>query len=397
MMPADAVALEVTPANTLIPLPLLMGADRILFIAHLAIGDFTYLQNDLRAFAAAFPHLRIDLWVDEVRRTADASRWPQLKSYVLYDWAEGCGLFGTVYRETYSPDGMAQSVRAAQHEQYPVVVSLATLRPQQYARLARRIAGKGYVVGMREPLSLLKLHHQLAWRQLDATLSPHPLMRGAPANHGDAPERHISGVYAEWFRQLAGVTLTPAARFPFVDIPERWLLEATAQLTAWGFDHATTRRIFINPYAKTKKRCWPLERVAELIAAMQQQPQWRSAGFIINAMPQELAHARALFDSRALPRTQLFSAETSFYQLPAMLSQCHLIISVETAVMHLANAVNVPVIALMRQKNPEWVPIDTANSIVITTARRRDWVGEIPVQQVLQTILKSDSGSDTDG
>lgn len=395
MMPVDAVAVEITPTNTLIPLPLLMHADRILFIAHLAIGDFTYLQNDFRAFAAAFPHLRIDLWIDEVRRTADASRWPQLKSYVLYDWAEGCGLFGTVYRETYSPDGMAQSVRAAQAQAYPLVVSLATLRPQRYARLTRRIAGTGFSVGMRAPVSLLRLHHQLAYRRLDATLSPNPLLSSASANRGDAPERHISGVYAEWFHQLAGITLTPAARFPFVDIPERWLLKAAAQLTTWDFDHASTRRIFINPYAKTKKRCWPLERVAELIAAMQQQPQWRSAGFIVNAMPQELAHARALFDRRALPRTHLFSAEASFYELPAMLSQCNLIISVETAVMHLANAVNVPVIALMRQKNPEWVPIDTANSIVITAANRRDWVREITVQQVLQAIMKS--GSDAHG
>lgn len=390
MMSADAIAVDATPAATLVPLPLLMRSDRILFIAHLAIGDFTYLQNDFRAFAAAFPHLRIDLWIDEVRRTADASRWPQLQNYVLYDWAEGCGLFGTVYRETYSPDAMAQSVRAAQQAQYPVVVSLATLRPHRYARLARQIAGKGFVVGMREPLSLLRLHHQLAYRQLDAGLSPHPRL-AAEAGEGDAAHGHISGVYAEWFRQLAGITLAPAARFPFVDIPERWLLEAGAQLSAWRFDQAGAQRIFINPYAKTKKRCWPLERVAELIAAMQQQPQWRSAGFIVNAMPQELATARALFDSRALPRTQLFSAEVSFYQLPAMLSQCHLIISVETAVMHLANAANVPVIALMRQKNPEWVPIDAANSTVITTARRRDWVREITVQQVLQMALQSEA------
>jgi len=137
---------------------------------------------------------------------------------------------------------------------------------------------------------------------------------------------------------------------------------------------------------RTVKRCWPLERVAELIAAMRKQPAWRDACFIVNAVPQELAHAKTVFDGYALDRTQLFSAEENFFQLPAVLSQCDLIISVETAVMHLANAVHVPVIALMRQKNPEWVPIDRANSTVITALQRRDWVKAIAVEQVMKCL-----------
>jgi heptosyltransferase-3 len=59
---------------------------------------------------------------------------------------------------------------------------------------------------------------------------------------------------------------------------------------------------------------------------------------------------------------------------------------VETAVMHLANAVHVPVIALMRQKNPEWAPIDRNNSTVITANHRRDWVKAVTVEQVLKAI-----------
>ena len=54
--------------------------------------------------------------------------------------------------------------------------------------------------------------------------------------------------------------------------------------------------------------------------------------------------------------------------------------------MHLANAVQVPVVALMRQKNPEWVPLDARRSTVITAARRRDWVDAVTVQQVLETL-----------
>ncbi|HEX7635087.1 MAG TPA: glycosyltransferase family 9 protein, partial [Noviherbaspirillum sp.] len=82
----------------------------------------------------------------------------------------------------------------------------------------------------------------------------------------------------------------------------------------------------------------------------------------------------------------LFSAEENFFQLPAILSLCDLIISVETAVMHLANAVHVPVIALMRQKNPEWAPIDTQNSTVITVPKADDWVEAITVEQVMAVL-----------
>ena len=119
---------------------------------------------------------------------------------------------------------------------------------------------------------------------------------------------------------------------------------------------------------------------------MQAQPDWRDACFIVNAMPHELARAREVVSAYGLARTEFFSATDNFFQLPAMLAECELIISVETAVMHLANAVHVPVVALMRQKNPEWVPVDHANSIVITAAHRRDWVKEIPVQAVMDAL-----------
>jgi ADP-heptose:LPS heptosyltransferase len=87
-----------------------------------------------------------------------------------------------------------------------------------------------------------------------------------------------------------------------------------------------------------------------------------------------------------MPRVRACSANDNFFQLPAMLAECDLIISVETAVMHLANAVRVPVIALMRQKNPEWKPIDAGNSTVIMPAKRTAWVNKITVDEVVNAL-----------
>lgn len=359
----------------LIPRDLLQGRNKILFIAHLALGDFTYMQNGFHAAAQAFPDLEFHLWVDEVRRTRDASQWPHLKKYALYDWAGACPFFRKIYTQTYSPELYAQSIVEARRESYPAVVSLATLRPHRYAALAREIGPRAFVAGMREHAGIFQPLRRLAYRKLDAEIK-----------RRHAPGEHISDEYADWFGQLFGIDIPPDARFPFVRIPVQWMEDAQSRLAQWGFASRAGRLVFINPFAKTKKRCWPLERVAELIAAMQGRPEWRDACFIVNAVPQELESARKIFAARGLARTQLFSAEENFFQLPAMLSRCDLIVSVETAVMHLANAVRVPVVALMRQKNPEWAPIDRENSTVITAARRRDWVDAITVDQVMQTL-----------
>jgi ADP-heptose:LPS heptosyltransferase len=366
-----------THASPLLSPALLRTSNKILFIAHLALGDFTYLQNCFAAFKKACPHLDVHIWVDEVRRTADEKQWPMLEKYALYDWLAACPFFSKVYTRTYSPQLFDASLAEARAEHYPVVVSLATLRPHMYAGIARSIAPDGFVVGMRGAFSLLAPQHLLAWRKLDATLSPDPL-------HA-VPGHHISDVYADWFHSLTGLEIAPAERLPFVLIPDHWHVEARARLAAWDFA-GKGQLVFVNPFAKTKKRCWPLTRTAELIAAMQRLPKWQNACFIVNAMPHELAGARAVVAAYDLPRTEFFSATENFFQLPAMLAECDLVVSVETAVMHLANAVHVPVVALMRQKNPEWVPVDRAHSTVITAARRRDWVREIPVQAVLDAL-----------
>ena len=362
----------------LIPSDLLKTSDKILFIAHLALGDYTYLQNCFQAFARAYPHLKLHLWVDEVRRTGDASQWPHLKKNVLYDWLDACDFIEKVYKQNYSPELFQASIREAQQEHYPIVVSLGTLRPHFYADLAREISPDGFVLGLKKPHGLQGLIHWFSYRKLDASLDPDV------ADRASAP--HISDVHADWFRQLAGVDIPPAGRIPFVHIPGQFVEGAKARLHEWGFDGRQGKLVFINPFAKTRKRCWPVERVAELITTMRAQPEWRGACFIVNAVPQEVDNVKAMLARRQLDRTELFSANENFFQLPAMLAQCDLIVSVETAVMHLANAVGVPVVALMRQKTPEWAPVDKANSTVITADQRRDWVKAIPVDAVMHAL-----------
>jgi ADP-heptose:LPS heptosyltransferase len=366
---------------------LLKKSDKILFVAHLALGDFTYLQNCFQAFAQAYPHIRVHLWVDERRRTSRASEWEHLKKYVLYDWLAECPYIEKVYNQTYSPALFKQSIQEAQQQTYPIVVSLAVLERHKYAILARKISPRGFVVGQKKRVRPYDIPKYLIYRKLDAHIPAY-----TAASHAD---HHISDIYAGWFTQLFGIEIPASALFPFVHISEKWMRYANEQFLAWGFTLAdggrhqsSSKVVFLNSFSKSDERNWPLERLIELIRTMRQQDAWRNTGFIINVVPEQLDRARKLFAGHALERVHLFSAEENFFQLPAILSLCDLIISVETAVMHLANAVHVPVIALMRQKNPEWAPIDQANSTIITVAGRNDWVDAITVDQVMAALEK---------
>ncbi|WP_307726664.1 glycosyltransferase family 9 protein [uncultured Massilia sp.] len=363
---------------------LLERAGKILFVAHLALGDFTYLKACFEAFARAWPHLKIHLWVDERRRTRRAAAWEHLRKYALYDWLAACPYFDRVYRETYSPALLARSIAQARAESYPVVVSLAELERHRYARLARKLSPDGFVVGQKKRVRPYDLYKRLCYRHLDAWIAARP--------RAQQPVQHISDIYAGWFAQLFGLQIAPAARYPVLAIPATWTRWARDQCAAWGMggadraDGAVARLVFLNAFAKSVERSWPLERTIELIHAMRERDGWRDAGVIVNVVPEAMARARALFAGRALGPTQLFSAQDNFFQLPAILARCDLAISVETAVMHLANAVHVPVIALMRRKTPEWAPIDRARSTVITVPGRNDWVERIGVADVLAAL-----------
>lgn len=374
-------AASATPAQ-LVPPGVLRDARRILFVTHLAIGDFTYLQGCLRAFAEAHPHIELHLWVDERRRTDDPAQWEHLRRYALYDWLAACPWIAKVYDRTYNTATLRASVREAQAMAYPLVVSLAVVDCHRYARLAREIGPDAFVFGLTRPAerALHAFSRMVAYRRLDASL---PVYR-------DPAGQHISDIYAGWFQRCFGLAVAPARRWPRLDIPARWDDAARARLAAWGLAHvARADLVFVNPWSKSPDRTWPLERVIELVRALPRRPGWHDAHFIVNVVPEELAQVRALLarhGDTALARVRLFCAETHFFELPAAMRLCGLVISVETAVMHLANAVRVPVIALMRANHPEWAPIDKAASSVVMVAKQDDWVAGIAVDQVLAQL-----------
>ncbi|KAF1046999.1 MAG: hypothetical protein GAK35_00796 [Herbaspirillum frisingense] len=374
---ADANALH-APHQT-IPAELLQKADKILFVAHLALGDFTYMQACFKAFSEAFPHIKIHLWVDEVRRTYDFRQWKHLQKYVVFDWLKTCPMFDKLYTRTYSPFVLRDSIKEARAENYPIVVSFGLARRPMYARMVRKISPKGFVVAMTKRVRFYDLRKHMIYGALDAAIPVYSHDRTL----------HVSDIYANWFTGLFGIQVPKDKRVPTMDVPQEWKDGAVRQLQQWNIAAKAGRTrplVFLNAFSKPPERSWPLANVTELVRRMQAEPKWADADFIINTLPELWDSTQAEVQASGVPRIRLFSAHDHFFQLPAMLEQSDLIITVETSIMHLANAVRVPVVAMMRQINPEWAPIDAANTNIIYTPEHDDWIDKISVDTVMEFL-----------
>jgi heptosyltransferase III len=356
---------------------MLQKTNKILFVAHLAIGDFTYLQNCFAAFKRAYPHISIDLWIDETRRTWRFWRWPKLKRYALIDWISTAGLFRKVYSGSYSWFRFKELLGEAQKEEYPLVVSLGVLRYQRYARYARQMSPKGFVVGLHNPEKRHKCN------ELDGKIR---LPKCINQVHG-----HTSNAYRYWFESAFGLNISDEDQHPFVNIPRKWVLYAKLKFMQWGIPQKGRRIdkvVFINAYAKDKKRSWSIENVIQLILKLRKQPRYAFVEFIINTVPGQYEEAKDVLYHYSLNRVRLMPETRNLYQLPAVMSLCDLIISVETSVMHLAAALKIPVVALMRTKNPEWIPYPKSAHTIVWAPKRRSWICDISVESVFRETLK---------
>lgn len=368
----------------LVPDELLQKADKILFITHLGIGDFVYMQTFFKVFSQKYPHIKIDVWVDEVQRTRCWWRWKNLQNYSLYDWLTTVPFFNKIYTKTYSPETFNNSLAQAKNQAYPIVVALCPIRGHVYAKLARSIAGKcGFAAGLKNKIFFLSLFKRYRYYKLNATLSISEVRKLAGNEH------HISDVYAVWFSIFFGVQTTPLQRAPFVIIPEQWEAHARVALDALEPDKYVKpdgQLVFINTFAKAAKRCWTIEQAIQLIKEMKKAKQWKNATFLVNAIPSVLADVKKKVDRECMANVHIFTVDCSFFQLSSILSMCTLIVSVETLVIHLGPALGVPVVALMHQKKTEWVPWNKQLSTIVMTKKRSQWIKDISVESVNEAI-----------
>lgn len=353
-------------SKSLVPQDLLQKADKILFVTHLAIGDFVYLQTYFSLFSKRYPHLKIDLWINEGGQKT------------LYEWVEACGIFNKVYKHARTKESYQESINAARCEDYSLIISLMYINTHRYASLIRSISPQGFVVGISSPIKWYNLVKRYCHNLYDTSFIVDTTK--------DFKDVHINTAYQQWFELLFGMKIEADKKQPFVTIPAGWQSKTQEWLVGVGVKRQEGKElVFINSFAKQKRRCWSLEQVIAFIEGLQQEFPNRFF-FIVNALPVMRQEVNDALNNCSYSDVTVFTASEHFFQLPSIISMCDFVVSAETSIMHIAAALSIPVIALMRQQNPEWVPWGDKSVYVLMAPDVGGWVKNISAERVIKQV-----------
>lgn len=127
---------------------------------------------------------------------------------------------------------------------------------------------------------------------------------------------------------------------------------------------------FVNISATTDKRTWPLAHWEKYL---------RACGFdqyplLINGAPED--RERVLQLSRALPGSTAFQPR-SFMDVVAAVEAAHLVLSVDTGVVHVCSALDKPIIALFGTSNISTIYLPSSSWKLIIRPRTGRWVRDI--------------------
>lgn len=329
-----------------IPEELLQKAQKLLFITNIGVGDYTYLQVYLKAFSQTYPHIKIDLWIDDINRGSCWWQWEHVKNTALYEWLAVTPFINKVYQETCSSTVYKDAVKQAQAEQYPLVVSLATKKVASYVALARRIAPYGFVASCKP---MFKKYQFLDKRKMYVSKGDCFIEFQPTFTQETLKTKPISDQYAWWFEQLFDLKLSVQDQQPSIAIPKEWVIASKLKLMKHGIDKKTKpfgKVYFVNAYAESEKKAWKAEKAIELIRNLKQDDMFNDVTFLLHVPPERYDKVCTSIEKQLPNNVILFSARDNFFQLPATLAVCDLVISVDAGIVHLAGAVKAPVVAL---------------------------------------------------
>jgi len=351
----------------------LRQAKRILYMTHLAIGDYMYQGLYLQALKQQYPHLQIDIWIDDCRKKPKA--WHAGRNNTLCQWLDEEVAVEHIYPIAESQQQREQHIQTARQKDYDLVVFFATQRCEQFAKYAREAAPKAFIVGTKANPWSTPFSKWLHFKKIDRFFLIKP--------EAVAELTHISDVYRYYFHNL--LELAPleysASRTLRLHIPE--VLQQQANKTIQQLSNQANINqgycIFINHLSTTAKRDYGWQQVKKLLQELQQAN--TQAVFVLNVPPAEIGEYQQRIQQDPLLSTlplMAFTAQQHFYQLPAMIQAANLVITVETAIMHIAASLGKQQIALVRQSAKQWQPLN-ADAILFAGSR----VDDIQVQQVV--------------
>ncbi|MCV2886157.1 hypothetical protein OE749_15800 [Aestuariibacter sp. AA17] len=357
----------------LIPNTTLLNAKRMLYMTHLALGDFVFQGMYLRALKKKYPSLHIDVWIDDCRDRPKA--WAGGRNSALTQWLESVPFVEEIYPIVASSEEREQLIQQAKQCDYDIVVCIATTRTNKYAEIVQNIGQDAFTVATRPSSWVSQLLHWHQFKKINAIL-----------DLNDDHNKHISAIYRSRFESIFGTLMLEKEDLYGLrlSVPES-KKEAIETSIANRFTHigperyTALKKVFINHLSTTEKRDYTWDQVVEVMKGIEaKQP---NTVFVLNVPPNALDNTHSQLQ-RALANSSIkaiaFSAVNDFFELPAMLEACDLVITVETAIMHIAASMDKQQVVLMRESAAAWTPL---RAQCILRAERR--VDEISARDVV--------------
>ena len=326
----------------------LTDAKRLLYMTHLAIGDYIYQGIWLKALKNKYPHLEIDVWFDDCRRKPHS--WAAGRNQTLGEWLEAEGSFERIYPIVSNIDERKAQIAAAGQRNHDLIVFVGKNRSEQFAKIARQISSTAFAVATKSKPWNNPLAKWWYFKQLDGQLS-----------FDDYSQRlgRITAIYAGVFGKILGLTSEDTGGRESLEIryDPKYTEIARAFIGSFGDDAASKSFVFLNHLSTAERKDYPWASLKEVILTLDQRHP--NLAFIVNSPPDKFEETRAAIEQDAElsgMAVRAFTATGSFFELPAVMAECDITVTVDTATSHLAASLDKPQVAIMADDVKLWQP-----------------------------------------
>ncbi len=331
----------------------LAGAQRLLYMTHLAIGDFIYQGVWLHALKSKYPDLTIDIWFDDCRRRPHS--WAAGRNKTLGQWLRADGIFDEIYPLASNvAERHAQILKAAARN-HDLIVFIGKNRSEQFAKIARQISSTAFTVATKSKPWNNPLAKWWYFRRLDGQLSFDEYSRRLG---------RITAIYAGVFGKIFGLTAADVRGRDSLEIRYDAKYAAAAKDYISSFGETRRSFVFINHLSTAARKDYPWDQVRDVIVAIRER--YPNLAFVVNSPPDKYEETRAAIkadDSLSALPVKAFTARDSFFELPAVMAECDAIVTVDTATSHLAASLGKPQVVIMADEVKLWQP--PGNSLIL--------------------------------
>lgn len=324
------------------------NARRLLYMSHLAIGDYLYQGVWLNALKAKYPELGIDVWFDDCRRKPHS--WAAGRNRTLGEWLGAEGSFDTLYPIVGNLSERKTQIAAARDRDYDLIVFVGKNRSEQFAKVARQISSSAFIVATSSKPLGKPLAKWWYFRRLDARLSFDDYAQ---------KYRRITKIYAAIFNAIFGLTAEDAGHQELLKIKYAadYVQKAKRFIDSFPAEDKQRALVFVNHISTGARKDYPWAQTRAVILELNKR--FSNLAFIVNSPPDRFAETRTQIESDDELREvaiSAFTATDSFFELPAVMAECDFSISVDTATSHLAASLSVPQVVIMANDVKLWQP-----------------------------------------